>query len=165
MPRSLRGSEVITAWWGQHCRHILLQARSPSWCDGLCAFTDHLLTNRTTASMIEITSISDLPSIPAVYAMYGSRGRIMYVAYVGVAGKLKARIVQRLVRRDSSVTKGKSAVALNPDYVTELRRWKHPGFSEWSILEAPATNRVPTTCCRIFRLAITVLKLSYWELC
>ncbi len=35
--------------------------------------------------------------------MYGGRGRGLYVAYVGVAGRLKARIIQHLVRRDCAV--------------------------------------------------------------
>jgi excinuclease UvrABC nuclease subunit len=40
--------------------------------------------------------ISDLPQIPAVYAMYGGKGRGRYVAYVGIAQKLRDRIVQHL---------------------------------------------------------------------
>jgi hypothetical protein len=84
--------------------------------------------------MLELSSISDLPNVPAVYAMYGGRG--MYVAYVGVAGRLKPRIIQHLIRRDSSVATATSAVVLNPDYVTELRSWEHPDFAERHILEA-----------------------------
>jgi hypothetical protein len=86
--------------------------------------------------MVELTSISDLPSVPPVYAMYGGRGRGLYVAYVGVADRLKARIIQHLVRRDSSVANGTSAVMLNPDYVTELRWWEYPDFTERHVLEA-----------------------------
>jgi hypothetical protein len=58
----------------------------------------------------------------------------MYVAYVGVAGGLKPGIIHRLVRRDSSVATGTSAVVLNPDYVTELRWWEHPDFAERYVL-------------------------------
>lgn len=63
------------------------------------------------------TTGSDLPNVPAVYAMYGGRGRSQYVAYVGVADKLRARIEQHLARRDSSMTTGTSAAMLNPDHV------------------------------------------------
>lgn len=83
-----------------------------------------------------IVSISDLPTVPAVYAMYGGQNPRLYVAYVGVAGRLKSRIIQHLVRRDSSVTTGTSAVVLNPDYVTEVRWWEHPDFAERHVLEA-----------------------------
>jgi hypothetical protein len=60
----------------------------------------------------------------------------MYVAYVGVAGKLKQRVIQHLVRRDSSVATGTSAVVLNPDYVTEIRWWEDSDFSDRNVLQA-----------------------------
>jgi hypothetical protein len=72
--------------------------------------------------------VSDLPNRPAVYALYGGSESSAYVAYVGIAGALETRIDQHLVRRDSSVTTGVSAVRLNPDYVTEVRWWEHPDF-------------------------------------
>ena len=84
----------------------------------------------------KISSISDLPNIPAVYALYGGQGHGLYVAYVGVADKLKNRIRQHLVRRDSSVTTGTSAAGLNPDYVTEVRWWEHSRFADRYVLEA-----------------------------
>jgi hypothetical protein len=84
----------------------------------------------------KISSISDLPNIPAVYALYGGQGHGLYVAYVGVADKLKNRIRQHLVRRDSSVTTGTSAAGLNPDYVTEVRWWEHSTFADRYVLEA-----------------------------
>jgi hypothetical protein len=86
--------------------------------------------------MREPTSISELPNAPGVYAMYGGRGRGLHVAYVGVAGNLKRRVMQHLVRRDSSVATGTSAVTLNPDYVTEVRWWEHPDFADRHFLEA-----------------------------
>ena len=58
--------------------------------------------------MIELTSISDLPSVPAVYAMFGGQARSRFVAYVGLGSKLRGRIEQHLVRRDSSGTTGVS---------------------------------------------------------
>jgi hypothetical protein len=80
--------------------------------------------------------ISDLPNIPAVYAMYGGQGRSFHVAYVGIASKLRSRVEQHLVRRDSSVTTGVSAACLNPDRVTEVRWWKHSDFEKKDVLEA-----------------------------
>ena len=78
--------------------------------------------------MIELTTITDLPNVPAVYAMYGGQGRSRYVAYVGLGSKLRSRVEQHLIRRDSSVTTGVSAVSLNPDFVTEVRWWEYPAF-------------------------------------
>jgi hypothetical protein len=68
--------------------------------------------------------------VPAVYALFGGHGKGLYVAYVGIADSLKRRIVQYLVRRDSSVATGTSAVGLNPDYVIVVDWWEHPDFAE-----------------------------------
>lgn len=84
----------------------------------------------------QIVAISDLPNTPAVYAMYGGKARGLHVAYVGIANSLKRRVEQHLVRRDSSVATGTSAVCLNPDYVTEISWWEHPEFAERDVLEA-----------------------------
>jgi hypothetical protein len=60
--------------------------------------------------MKQISTIVEIPNVPSVYAMYGGKGAAIYVAYVGVAGKLKQVVIQHLVRRDSSVASGISAV-------------------------------------------------------
>jgi len=86
--------------------------------------------------MKKLTSLSELPNEPAVYALFGGHGGGLYVAYVGIADSLKQRIFQHLVRRDSSVATGTSAVGLNPDYVTEIRWWEHPDYTERFKLEA-----------------------------
>jgi excinuclease UvrABC nuclease subunit len=67
-----------------------------------------------------ITTTGQLPNRPAVYAMYGGYGSNLHVAYVGIAGHLKRRLEQHLIRRDSSVTTGTSVVSLNPELVTKL---------------------------------------------
>jgi hypothetical protein len=86
--------------------------------------------------VVEVTSISDLPNVPAIYAMFGGQDRSRYVAYVGLGSKLRSRVEQHLVRRDSSVTTGVSAVSLNPDFVSEVRWWEHPDFEKQDVLEA-----------------------------
>jgi hypothetical protein len=68
-------------------------------------------------------AISRLPGVSAMYAMYGGRGRGLHVAYVGIADDLRGRISQHLIKRDSSVTTGTSAVGLNPDLISEIR-WR-----------------------------------------
>ncbi len=86
--------------------------------------------------MDEVQRIALLPSVPAVYAMYGGRGRGRYVAYVGVADKLRRRVEQHLERRESSVTTGFSAVGLSPERVTELQWWTNRLFRKRPELEA-----------------------------
>jgi hypothetical protein len=81
-------------------------------------------------------SVSDLPNTPAVYAMFGGKGRGRYVAYVGIADRLKPRVAQHLIRKDSSIATGTSAACLNPEYVTELWWWEHPDFEQRHVLEA-----------------------------
>lgn len=86
--------------------------------------------------MRDFSEIYNLPNVPAVYAFYsGGRGP-QHVAYVGTAGKVKQRIIQHLIRWDSSVTTGASAASLNPDYVTNLSWWEHPNFEMTDKLKA-----------------------------
>src|SRR5215469_8911275 len=73
-------------------------------------------------------TIAQLPNVPAVYALYGGQSRALHVAYVGLATKLKSRIMQHLVTRDSSVTTGIHAVSLNPDFVTRVEWWEYFDF-------------------------------------
>jgi hypothetical protein len=86
--------------------------------------------------MLHISSITKLPNMPAVYVLYGGKESNKYAAYVGIADKLRNRIEQHLVRRDSSVATSTSAIGLNPDYVTELQWWGHQKFVDRNILEA-----------------------------
>lgn len=76
-----------------------------------------VMGNRVT---IEIERISLMPNVPAVYAMFGGQGQALYVAYVGVADRLRQRVEQHLEKRDSSVTTGASAVGLNADRVMKV---------------------------------------------
>jgi hypothetical protein len=80
--------------------------------------------------MRDFAPVYDLPNVPAVYALYSGGKRTSYVAYVGIAGKLKSRIKQHLIGRDSSVATGTSAVNLNPDFVTNISWWEHPDFDK-----------------------------------
>jgi len=82
-----------------------------------------------------ITSISELPTGAAIYAMYGGEDR-PDVAYVGMGEKLRQRIRQHLVNRDSSATTDSGAVRLHPDYVTALAWWEHAAFADEVALAA-----------------------------
>ena len=76
-----------------------------------------------------IMSISELPTGAAVYAMYGGDER-PDVAYVGMGEKLRQRIRQHLVLRDSSATTDSGAVRLHPDYVSAVAWWEHASFAD-----------------------------------
>ncbi len=82
------------------------------------------------AKFDEVVTISQIPNEPAVYAFYGGHGRSAHAAYVGVTDKLRQRITQHLVRRDSSVVTGASAVSITPDLITQVRWWLHPSFQD-----------------------------------
>lgn len=86
--------------------------------------------------MHRIPRITDLPNIPAVYILFGGKKGNKFVAYVGIADKLRQRISQHIIRRDSSITTAASIVSLNPDYITEIQWWTHNDFYERSFLEA-----------------------------
>jgi hypothetical protein len=86
--------------------------------------------------MHKIPKISELPNFPAIYTLYGGKGQRKFVAYVGIADKLRQRISQHLARRDSSIVTGISVVSLNPDYVTEIKWWEYPDFSKRDYLKA-----------------------------
>jgi len=86
--------------------------------------------------MRDFSAVYKLPNVPAVYALYSSDRGHKYVAYVGIAGKLKQRIIQHVIRRDSSVATGTSDVNLNPDQIIGLSWWEHPEFENTVYLKA-----------------------------
>jgi hypothetical protein len=86
--------------------------------------------------MLLVSSILKLPNAPAAYVLFGGTEGKRYVAYVGIADRLKRRIEQHLITRDSSVATLTSATGLNPDYVTELHWWGHRRFSHRNVLIA-----------------------------
>lgn len=84
--------------------------------------------------MLTTSRLSDLPERPAVYAMHAGSAR-PYVAYVGIADRLRARLEQHFVRRDSSVVTRAAAVSLNPDLITEVAWWEDDSFTVREYLE------------------------------
>jgi hypothetical protein len=86
--------------------------------------------------VLEIASLSSLPRVPSVYALYGGDEPREWVAYVGLAGNLRTRLNQHLVRRDSSVTTGTTAVGLNIEHVRRAVWWEHPRFADEAMRHA-----------------------------
>ena len=68
--------------------------------------------------------------------MIGGRGRSGDIAYVGKTGNLRRRLDQHLIKRNSSVATGTSAVVLNVDQIKEVRWWLNPEFYDDNIREA-----------------------------
>ena len=75
------------------------------------AATSNVSGTETNSSAKPFDSISRLPAVPAIYAMYGGDPS-RHVAYVGKGKSLIGRVGQHLVRRDSSVVTGTTAVGL-----------------------------------------------------
>jgi hypothetical protein len=86
--------------------------------------------------MRDFSALYSLPNNPAVYAFYSGGKGSQYVVYVGIAGKLKQRITQHLIRRDSSAAVGTSSVNLKPDYITSMSWWEHLSFDKTVNLKA-----------------------------
>lgn len=63
--------------------------------------------------------------------MCAGYGKNRYVAYIGLAKNIRQRLLQHIIRRDSSIVTGAAAVSLNPDKITEVRWWLHPSFDRY----------------------------------
>jgi hypothetical protein len=78
------------------------------------------------------------PNCPGVYALIGGNSKREYIAYVGITRTLRQRLIQHLVNQDTSIATGTAAVGLKPQYVTKVKWWTHPDFSDSSALQAAA---------------------------
>jgi len=70
-----------------------------------------------------------VPRVPAVYAMYAGEPPRTWVAYVGMARDLHARLSQHFIRQDSSIVAA-AAVRLDLDYVRYVEWWEREGFDD-----------------------------------
>ena len=75
---------------------------------------------------VQIQTISSLPNLPSIYAIYAKNSKVP--VYIGQTTKLKNRITQHLVRRDSSIVTGASGYSLDPDHVKRISWWEHHLF-------------------------------------
>lgn len=72
---------------------------------------------------IEVETIAEVARAPGIYAMYGGERGRRWVAYVGIASNLHRRLEQHVIRRDSSVVTGTSAVGVNIEHVRYIDWW------------------------------------------
>ena len=80
--------------------------------------------------------IKHLPQFPGIYAFKGPNDNHGAYSYVGLSNKPRDRVSQHLLRRDSSVATGASAISLNPDKIAECHWWIHETFGSGEHLEA-----------------------------
>jgi hypothetical protein len=77
-----------------------------------------------------------VPRLPSVYALWAGEGRSIHVASVGSTSSLRHRLDEHLVRRNSSVATGVSAVGLNVDLLTRVTWWTTTGFEDRDVRHA-----------------------------
>ena len=66
-------------------------------------------------------SLDSIPTEPGIYAMYDRNNK---AAYVGESRKLRKRIKDHIVNRDSTAVTRLSPTMLNPDYVYRICWWQ-----------------------------------------
>ena len=77
-----------------------------------------------------------LPQFPGIYGFKGPNDTQGAYSYIGLSNKLRERVSQHLLKRDSNVSTDTSAVSLNPDKISECHWWIHETFGEREYLEA-----------------------------
>ena len=80
--------------------------------------------------------IKNLPQLQGIYGLKSPTDKEGSYSYVGSSGKIKDRVQQHLLKRNSSVTTGASATSLNPDKIAECDWWCHKTFVEKEYLDA-----------------------------
>ena len=79
----------------------------------------------------------NLPQDPGIYGLKSPTDvKKGSYSYVGSSGKIKDRVQQHLLKRNSSVTTGASATSLNPDKIAECDWWCHKTFVDKKSREA-----------------------------
>ena len=86
--------------------------------------------------MRSFDEIKHLPQFPGIYGFKGPNDIQDNYSYIGISNKLRGRASQHLLKRDSSVATGASAISLNPDKIAECHWWIHESFGAREYLEA-----------------------------
>ena len=80
--------------------------------------------------MRSFDEIKHLPQFPGIYGFKWPNDIQNNYSYIGLSNKLRERVWQHLLKRDSSVATGASAISLNPDKIAECHWWIHASFDE-----------------------------------
>ena len=86
--------------------------------------------------MRSFDEIKHLPQFPGIYGFKRSNNIQDNYSYNGLSNKLRESLSQHLLKSDSSVTTGTSAISLNPDKIAECHWWIHKSFGTREYLEA-----------------------------
>ena len=74
--------------------------------------------------------LKHLPQFPGIYGFKASHDNQGAYIYIGFSSKLRERVSQHLLKRDSSVAADASAISLNPDKIVECHWWVHETFDK-----------------------------------
>ena len=86
--------------------------------------------------MRSFDEIKHLPQFPGIYGFKRPNNIQDNYSYIGLSNKLRESVSQHLLKRDSSVATGASAISLNPDKIAECHWWIHESFGAREYLEA-----------------------------
>ena len=73
--------------------------------------------------MRDFSDLGQVPQAPGMYCLLGRNGPGTYDAYVGISNKIRSRLDQHLIRKDSSISTGVSAASLQPAHVVGVVWW------------------------------------------
>ena len=86
--------------------------------------------------MRSFDEIKHLPQFPGIYGFKGPNDIKDNYSYIGLSNKLRERVSQHLLKRESSVATVATAISLNPDKIAECHWWIHESFGAREYLEA-----------------------------
>ena len=86
--------------------------------------------------MRSFDEIKHLPQFPGIYGFKRLNNIQDNYSYIGLSNKLRERVSQHLLKRESSVATVATAISLNPDKIAECHWWIHESFGAREYLEA-----------------------------
>ena len=86
--------------------------------------------------MRSFDEVKHLPQLPGINGFKRPNNIQDNYSYIGLSNKLRESVSQHLLKRDSNVTTGASAISLNPDKIAECHWWIHESFGTREYLEA-----------------------------
>ena len=86
--------------------------------------------------MRSFDEIKHLPQFPGIYGFKWPNDIQNNYSYIGLSNKLREKVSQHLLKRESSVATVATAISLNPDKIAECHWWIHESFGAREYLEA-----------------------------
>lgn len=86
--------------------------------------------------MRSFDEVKHQPQFPSIYGFKRPNYIQDNYSYIGLSNKLRERVSQHLLKRESSVATVATAISLNPDKIAECHWWIHESFGAREYLEA-----------------------------